>query len=167
MGMQSRPSSETLVIWIVLLFVVYLVTSCSDGKKKPEETSSGAVKAPQVQQPIVKQWYPHSKYPTLSSPYVQAPLPSSPSMGQPQQPYYPGTYPPPQMTEQTSPQSSPWYQTIPPQNTPSPEYQTQPQYQVQRPWGEFPPLKKKKESTTREEQRPDTIPYGGGQGYGG
>ena len=48
------------------------------------------------------------------------------------------------------------------------QYQSQPRYQYQqRPWGEFPPLEKKKKAPTLEEQRPDTIPYGGWRGYGG
>jgi hypothetical protein len=50
----------------------------------------------------------------------------------------------------------------------SQQYQTGPQYETQqRPWGEFPPLEKKKKSTTLQEQRPVTIPYGGWPGYGG
>jgi hypothetical protein len=71
------------------------------------------------------------------------------------------------MTEQMPPQSSPWDQSGQPPDM-SQQYQTGPQYQTrQRPWGEFPPLEKKKKSTTRQEQRPVTIPYGGWPGYGG
>jgi hypothetical protein len=88
-------------------------------------------------------------------------------MEQPQ-PGYEGAYQRPQGTAGPSvPESSLWYQGGQSADM-SRQYQTQPQYQSpQRPWGEFPPLEKKKKSTTLEEQRPDTIPYGGWPGYGG
>jgi hypothetical protein len=169
MGMPSHPRSKTLVIWIVLISILYLVASCGDDQQKADTTANEAGKVPQKQQVIVKEWYPRPKYPPPPTAYAPAPGSSAPSTGQPQ-PYYPGTYQQPQVTEQMSPQSSPWDQSGQSQDRPQ-QYQTGPQYQTQqRPWGEFPPLEKKKKSTTREEQRPVTIPYGGWQdngGYGG
>jgi hypothetical protein len=168
MGMPSHPSSKTLVIWIVLISVSYLVASCGDDNEKTVSTPSDVVeKAPQTQQPIVREWYPRPKYPPPPTTYIPAPPTSAPSTGQPQ-PYYPGgAYQQPQMMEQTPPQSSTWNQSGQSQDIPQ-QYQTGPQYQTpQRPWGEFPPLEKKKKSTTREEQRPVTIPYGGWPGYYG
>jgi len=166
MGMSSHPRSKTLIIWIVLISVLYLIASCGDDKEKTDTTANVAEKVPHIQQPIVKEWYPRSKYPPPSAAYVPAPSPSAPSTGQPQS-YYPGIYQPPQMTEQMPTQSSPWEQSGQSPDMPQ-QYQTGPQYQTQqRPWGEFPPLEKKKKSTTRQEQRPVTIPYGGWPGYGG
>jgi hypothetical protein len=165
MGMSSHPRSKTLVIWIALISIIYLIASCGDDQEKTDTAADVARTVPQTQQPIVKEWYPRPKYPPPPTTYVPAPEPSSPSAGRPQ-PYYPGTYQQPQMTEQNSPQPSPWYQPGQSQDMPQ-QYQTGPQYQTQqRPWGEFPPLEKKKKSTTREEQRPATIPYGGWPGYG-
>jgi hypothetical protein len=166
MGMPSHPRSKTLVIWIVLISIVYLVASCGDDQENNDRTADVAEKVPQKKQPIVKEWYPRSKYPPPSAAYVPAPGFSTPSTGQPQS-NYTGMYQPPEMTEQMSTQSSPWNQTGQPPDMPQ-QYQTGPQYQTQqRPWGEFPPLKKKKKSTTPQEQRPATIPYGGWSGYGG
>lgn len=163
MGMTSHPRSKTLVIWIVLISVLYLVASCGDDRDETGTVAEVAVKAPQSQQPVIKEWYPRPKYPPPLSVYAPSPGPPAADMGQPQ-PGYPGTYQPPQMTGQTS---SPWYQDGQPQDI-SRQYQIEPQYQSQsRPWGEFPPLEKKKKTTTLQEQRPDTIPYGGWPGYGG
>jgi hypothetical protein len=165
MGMPSHPRSKTLVIWIVLISILYLAASCGDDQEKTDKTADVAEKVPQTQQPIVKEWYPRPKYPPPTA-YVPAPGPSVPSTGQPQS-YYPGTYQQPQMTEQMSTQSSPWNQSGQSQGMPQ-QFQTGPQHQTQqRPWGEFPPLEKKKKSTTRQEQRPVTIPYGGWPSYGG
>jgi hypothetical protein len=166
MGMPSHPRSKTLIIWIVLISILYLIASCGDDKENTNPTADVAEQVPKTPQPIVKEWYPRSKYPPPSAAYVPVPGPSAPSTGQPQS-YYSGIYQPPQVTEQMSTQSSPWNQSGQSPDMPQ-QYQTGPQYQTrQRPWGEFPPLEKKKKSTTREEQRPVTIPYGGWPGYGG
>jgi hypothetical protein len=160
MGMPSHPRSKALIIWIVLISILYLIASCGNDQDKTDKTADVTEKVPKIPQVIVKEWYPRSKYPPPSAAYVPAPGPSAPSAGQPQSSYT-GIYQPPQMTEQMSPQSSPWNQSGQSQGMPQ-QYQTQ-----QRPWGEFPPLEKKKKSTTRQEQRPVTIPYGGWPGYGG
>jgi hypothetical protein len=166
MGMPSHPRSKTLIIWIVLISIVYLVASCGDDQEKTDSTQDVAGKVPQTPQVIVKEWYPRPKYPPPPTAYAPAPGPSAPSTGQPQ-PYYPNTYQQPQVTEQMPLQASPWDQSGQSQDMQQ-QYQTGSQYQTQqRPWGEFPPLEKKKKSTTRQEQRPVTIPYGGRQDYGG
>lgn len=164
--MPSHPRSKTLIIWIVLISILYLVASCGDDQEKTDTIADVAEKVPQKPQPVAKEWYPRSKYSPPSAAYVPAPGPSAPSTGQSQS-YYSGIYQPPQMTEQMSTQSSPWNQSGQSQDMPQ-QYQAGPHYQPQqRPWGEFPPLKKKKKSATRQEQRPVTIPYGGWPGYGG
>ena len=166
MGMPSHPRSKTLVIWIVLISVLYLFASCGDDEDKTDKTADVTEKVTQKPQVIVKEWYPRPKYPPPPAAYVPAPGPSVPATGQSQH-NYTGIYQPQQMTEQMSPQSSPWNQSGQSQEMPQ-QYQTGPQYQTQqRPWGEFPPLEKKKKSTTHQEQRPVTIPYGGWPGYGG
>jgi hypothetical protein len=166
MGMSSHPRSKTLIIWIVLISFFYLIASCGDDQEKTDTTADVVEKTPPAPQPIVKEWYPRPKYPPPPTAYVPAPGPSAATTGQ-QQPYYQGTYQQPQMTQQPAPESSPWYQPGASQDV-TPQYQNGPQYQTpQRPWGEFPPLEKKKKSTTREEQRPVTIPYGGWPGYNG
>lgn len=166
MGMPSHPRSKTLVIWIVLISVLYLFASCGDDEDKTDKTADVTEKVTQKPQVIVKEWYPRPKYPPPPAAYVPAPGPSASSAGQPHSSYT-GIYQQPQMTEQMSPQSSPWNQSGQSQEMPQ-QYQTGPQYQTrQRPWGEFPPLEKKKKSTTHQEQRPVTIPYGGWPGYGG
>ena len=162
MGMPSHPRSKTLIIWIVLISVSYLIASCGDDQEQTDKTADVAEKAPQPPQPVVREWYPRPKFPPQPPAYVPAPAPTGQA-----QPYYPGTYQQPQMMEQPVPDSSPWYQPGQSQGM-SRQQQPEPQYQTsQRPWGEFPPLEKKKKSTTREEQRPVTIPYGGWYGYGG
>jgi len=166
MGMPSYPRSKTLVIWIVLISILYLVASCGDDEEKAVTSSKEEGMASQAQQVIVKEWYPRSKYPPPSSSYVPAPGPSGQPSGHPQT-YNPDTYQQPQMTEQPSTQFSPWHQSVQSQDM-TQQYQAVPQYQTrQRPWGEFPPLEKKKKSTTLQEQRTVTIPYGGWPGYGG
>lgn len=164
MGMTSHPRSKALVTWITLISVLYLVASCGDDQDKADKEADVAGKVPQPQQPIVKEWYPRPKYPPPPVAYTPAPGSSASVTGQLQP--YTGTYQQPRMMEQPVIESSPWYQPGQSQDM-SRQYQVEPQYQTQqRPWGEFPPLEKKKKSTTPEQQRPVTIPYGGWSGYG-
>ena len=166
MGMPSHPRSKTLVIWIVLISVLYLIASCGDDQEKSDKVVEVTDQAPQRQQPIIKEWYPRPKYPPPPTAYAPTPGGVATASGQPQ-PYYPGTYQQPQMTEQSVPEPSPWSQPGQSQDAQR-YYQTGPQYQPQqRPWGDFPPLEKKKKTATPQEQRPVTIPYGGWAGYGG
>jgi hypothetical protein len=168
MGMPSHPRSKTLVIWIVLISILYLVASCGDDQGKEDATANGVEKKePQAQQPIVKEWYPRSKYLPPQTIYAPAQVPLQQPMGQSQQPYYQGNYQQPQMIQQSPQETSHWYQPDQSQEMPQ-QYQTEPRYQTQqRPWGEFPAPQKKQKSATPQEQRPATMPYGGWQGYGG
>jgi hypothetical protein len=167
MGMTGYPRSKALAIWIVLVSGAYLVASCGNDREKIGTVAEVPVKAPQPQQPIVREWYPRPKYPPPPPAYSPSTGPPVSGMEQPQS-AYPYTYQQPYGAGQSVPESSPWYQSGQFPDHQSHPYQTEPQdYSQRRPWGEFPPLEKKKKSYTLKEQHPDTMPYGGWPGYYG
>lgn len=166
MGITGYPRSKALVIWIVLVSVAYLVASCGDDREKTSPVAEVPVKAPQPQQPIVREWYPRPKYPPPPAAYSPSPGPPVTAMGQPRS-GYPYSYPQSYTEDQSVPESSPWHsgRQFPDRSQP---YQIAPQeYSQRRPWGEFPPLEKKKKTYILKEQQPDTMPYRGRPGYYG
>ena len=162
---MSYPRSKALVIWIVLVSGSYLVASCGDNREKSATVAETPVKAPQPQPPIVREWYPRPKYPPPPAAYPRSPGPPATSMEQPQSGYPYSYQQAPTAVQPVPDSSSPWYQGNQSADRSHP-YQNEPQdYSRRRPWGEFPPLEKKKKSYTLKEQQPDTMPYGGWPGY--